>query len=128
MTLTSIPDRAAAVRAFGDGGIKDEVGRLDVYVPLRRDDHEGVDLPDRCPLRIRSHEPHQLSAAGTFDSKSVNLRILAGQHRRQEGKRVRLEIVSEELTLLAEGFPVSAEQNIDQHADPRSEDKREHLG
>src|SRR3546814_1925520 len=63
---------------------------------------------------------------GPLVPEPVELRILARQHRRQEGTGIRFEIVPQQLLLFAESLSLPAEEEVDQHADPGSEDKGEH--
>jgi hypothetical protein len=52
-----------------------------------------------------------------------DLRVLAGQERRQEGTGVRLEILHEQAALPAERFTVPAEEDVDEQTDPGSEEE-----
>src|SRR4051794_26440422 len=46
------PGQGRRPQGLGDVRVEDEVGRLQEDVSLRRHDHEGVELPDRRPLRV----------------------------------------------------------------------------
>src|SRR3954447_3648381 len=127
------------LQAPGEGiGAPDEVLEMDrvpgglhvldqARVKLRRvllDFHTVA--PGQRGMGIAPDEHHQLSAAGALAFEPGDHLILARQHGRQNGKSTRLEILPEELALLAEGFPVPAEQKVDQYADSRCEEESEH--
>jgi hypothetical protein len=82
--------------------------------------------PGQRGIGVAPDEHHELFMAGTFPLEPGDLRILAGQQRREKGKRVRLEVVPEKPALFAEGFPISAEENVNQSSDDRSEDKNKY--
>ncbi len=77
---------------------------------------------------IAPHEMHEFSAAGTVLFEPGNFCILAGQYGSKKRQRVPFQILPKEITLLAEGFPIPAEQEIDEQADPWREEKGQHPG
>lgn len=66
--------------------------------------------------------------AGTVLFEPGNFCILAGQYGRKKRQRVPFQILPKEITVLAEGFPIPAEQEIDEQADPWREEKGQHPG